>query len=122
MTQIEQSQKEFMAWAENAEAFRTPQCIHGFGDSDCAYPGCKCLAMPIKADRWPNIEFSGDESEHNILENRISRYWTQEQHADHLEATREPRSPSHFRPLVKYCLASALLVTLGAVLFWRILT
>ena len=47
MTQIEQSQKEFMAWAENAEAFRTPQCIHGFGDSDCAYPACKCLAMPI---------------------------------------------------------------------------
>lgn len=117
MSAIENSQNEFMRWAEMAEATRTPVCPRGFGN-DCDYPACSCGAMPIKADRWPNIEFSGDEPEHDILENRISRHWTQEQHADHLEATREPRSPSHFRPLVKYLIASALAVVLAMTIVW----
>ena len=111
MTAIEQSQKEFMRWASMPEAHRTPVCPQGFGN-DCDYPACKCGAMPIKADNWPVIDFAGDEPD--MLGNQISRHWTQEQHADRLEATREPRSPSHFRPLVKYLLASAVIVVLGA--------
>ena len=47
MNAIEQSQKEFMAWAESSESPSLPRCIHGFGHPDCEYPACKCNAMPI---------------------------------------------------------------------------
>ena len=110
MTAIKESQNEFMDWVNNSEAFRIPKCAKDFGDSTCDYPACGCHCAPIKAEAfkepesWPPIQFAEPR--------------TQEKHAVHMEMTNEPRTPSHFRPLLKYALASALFVGLTiAVLF-----
>ena len=90
---IEQSQDDFMQWAEEIDAIRCPAS----NQEHCAYPACMCHAAPIRTperlaefEPFPTIEYYGDEP----------GFWTRER-------------------IVQAGLVVAIMVVVGAVSFGR---
>ena len=90
-------------------------CIKGFGDNDCEHPACVCGAMPINAEEFRRITPVRVADRQMDIKPSNLPAWNQEQHADHLESTRDLREAASFKHLLVMCCVTALLTTLAIV-------
>lgn len=69
-------------------------------DAQCRHPACGCHCMPIKAEAFTLRQLPA---------------MTQEEHAEQLESTRDPRTPASFKHLAVMCLVTAIFTVLAIV-------